>query len=234
MALLEFQNVTKSYHPKHKNTHPFFVLNGVSFTVEEKEFVLLLGKSGAGKTTVLKLIIGEEKPDSGKIFFEGKEITNSHGKEICEVRKKIGVVFQDYKLLPSKTVFENLAFVLNVLGEDEKKQKEEILKVLDLVGLLEKQHFYPEELSAGEKQKVAIARALVTKPKLILADEPTGNLDPYNTLDVIDLLRKINKMGLTVMLATHSREVVEKLKKRVLVLEGGKIVRDDEKGKFFL
>lgn len=231
MPILKFEKVTKSYNPKHKNTNPFFVLKDLSFEVEEGEFVSIVGKSGTGKTTILKLIIGEEKPDEGKIFFNGEEITKLSPKKISEIRKKIGVVFQDYKLLNSKTVFGNLAFVLDLLGREDET---EIFKVLEIVGLAEKIHFYPEELSAGEKQKLAIARALIMRPKIILADEPTGNLDPYNTLDIIDILLKINKMGQTIILATHDKEVVNKIKKRVLVLENGAIVRDEEKGKFVL
>lgn len=232
--LLKLENVVKSYNPKHKNASPLLVLNGVSFEVEEKEFVCLVGKSGSGKTTILKLIIGEEKPDSGEIFFDGEKINYFSQKQLCKIRRKIGVVFQDYKLLNSKTVFENLSFVLDILEEDGKKQKDEILKALEIVNLAGKENFYPQELSAGEQQRLAIARALITKPKLILADEPTANLDPYNTLDILDILLKINEMGKTILLATHSKEVVEKLKKRVLVLEEGKIVRDEKKGKFLL
>lgn len=223
--------MTKSYHPRHKNANHFFVLNGISFEVQEGEFVSIVGKSGAGKTTILKLIIAEEKPDQGRIYLNGQEITRLSPSRISDIRRKIGVVFQDYKLLNSKTVFGNLAFVLGILG---KENPDEISKVLKIVGLEEKRHFYPEELSAGEKQKLAIARALIIKPRIILADEPTGNLDPYNTLDIIDLLLKINKMGQTIILATHAKEVVNKIKKRVLILDNGEIISDEERGKFIL
>jgi cell division transport system ATP-binding protein len=230
--MIKFQNVTKIYETKNKQK--VFALRNVSFEIKKGEFVLIVGRSGAGKTTLLKLIFAEEKPTQGKIFFEGKDITKMKNGEISKLRREIGVVFQDYKLLPTKTVFENLAYVMEVIGFSDNEIKNDIPKVLEIVGLNEKAESFPRELSAGEKQRLSIARALIHRPKVILADEPTGNLDPYNTLDILKIFRKIHEMGTTIVLATHNKEIVDILRKRVITLEKGEIVRDEEKGKFVL
>jgi cell division transport system ATP-binding protein len=230
--MIKFQNVTKIYETKNKQK--VFALKNVSFEIKKGEFVLIVGKSGAGKTTLLKLIFAEEKPTQGKIFFEGKDITKMKDGEISKLRREIGVVFQDYKLLPTKTAFENLAYVMEVTGFSDEEIKRDVPKVLEIVGLSEKFQSFPQELSAGEKQRLSIARALISRPKVILADEPTGNLDPYNTLDILKIFQKIHEMGTTIVLATHNKDIVDILGKRVITLEKGEIVRDEEKGKFVL
>lgn len=226
--MIKFQNVTKNYP---NNT---VALENISFEIKEGEFVSIVGKSGAGKTTILKLILGEEKPTKGKIFFEGEDITKIKTEKLPLLRRKIGAVFQDYKLLESKTAYENVAYVLEVMGASDLEISENVCRVLEIVGLEDKKNNYPIQLSAGEKQRVSIARALIHRPKVILADEPTGNLDPYNTLEIIKILLKINEMGTTLILATHNKEIVNSLGKRVITLEKGKIIRDDEKGRFIL
>ena len=230
--MIKFQNVTKILETKNKQK--VFALKNVSFEIKKGDFVLIVGRSGAGKTTLLKLIFAEEKPTEGKIFFEGKDITKMKNGEISKLRREIGVVFQDYKLLPTKTAFENLAYVMEVIGFSDEEIRRDVPKVLEIVGLSEKAQSFPHELSAGEKQRLSIARALIHRPKVILADEPTGNLDPYNTLDILKIFQKIHEMGTTVVLATHNKEIVDILRKRVITLEKGEIVRDEEKGKFVL
>jgi cell division transport system ATP-binding protein len=230
--MIKFQNVTKIYETKNKQK--VFALKNVSFEIKRGEFVLIVGKSGAGKTTLLKLIFAEEKPTEGKIFFEEKDITKMKNGEISKLRREIGVVFQDYKLLPTKTAFENLAYVMEVIGFLDEEIKRDVPKVLEIVGLNGKAESFPRELSAGEKQRLSIARALISRPKVILADEPTGNLDPYNTLDILKIFQKIHEMGTTIVLATHNKDIVDILGKRVITLEKGEIVRDEEKGKFVL
>jgi cell division transport system ATP-binding protein len=230
--MIKFQNVTKIFETKNKQK--VFALKNVSFEIKKGDFVLIVGRSGAGKTTLLKLIFAEEKPTEGKIFFEGKDITKMKNGEISKLRREIGVVFQDYKLLPTKTAFENLAYVMEVIGFSDEEIRRDVPKVLEIVGLSEKAQSFPHELSAGEKQRLSIARALIHRPKVILADEPTGNLDPYNTLDILKIFQKIHEMGTTVVLATHNKEIVDILRKRVITLEKGEIVRDEEKGKFVL
>jgi cell division transport system ATP-binding protein len=230
--MIKFQNVTKIFETKNKEK--VFALKNISFEIEKGEFVLIVGKSGAGKSTLLKLIFAEEKPTEGKIFFEGKDITKMKSGEISKLRREIGIVFQDYKLLPTKTAFENLTYVMEVIGFSDEEIKRDVPKVLEIVGLTEKGKSFPNELSAGEKQRLSIARALIHRPKVILADEPTGNLDPYNTLDILKIFQKIHEMGTTIVLATHNKEVVEILRKRVITLEKGEIVRDAEKGKFVI
>jgi cell division transport system ATP-binding protein len=226
--MIKFQNVTKIYPP---NT---VALDNVSFEIKPKEFVSIVGKSGAGKTTLLKMILAEESPTQGRVFFDDCDIHKIKNSKICEHRRKIGTVFQDYKLLPFKTVYENIAYVLEVVGMDDKNIRSQVPEVLDIVGLSEKAKNFPQELSQGERQRAAIARAISHRPEVILADEPTGNLDPYNTSDVIKLLVKIHELGTTVILSTHNREVVNSLEKRVITLEKGKLIRDEERGRFVL
>ncbi len=226
--MIKFQNVSKIYSSK--NT----ALDNVSFEVKEKEFVSIVGKSGSGKTTLFKLILAEEKPTSGRIFFDSREVQKIKIKELPELRRKIGAVFQDYKLLHSKTVYENVAYAMEVIGASDEEVRKDVAEVLEIVGLTNRANNFPVELSGGEKQRTAIARALIHRPEVILADEPTGNLDPYNTLDIIRLLLKIHEVGTTVVLATHNRDIINSLRKRVITLQDGKIIRDEEKGRFIL
>ena len=233
--MISFQNITKKYFLTNDNTEITSVaLDDVSFDVAEKEFVSIVGKSGAGKTTLLKLLLSQEKPTSGDVFFEKQNINNVRPKDLPELRRKIGSVFQDYKLISSKTVYENVSYIMEVIGSSDEEIRRDIPKVLDIVGLGDKLGNFPAQLSGGEKQRVAIARALIHRPMVILADEPTGNLDPYHTFEIIQLLRKINGMGTTVILSTHNKDVINNLGKRVITLEKGKLVRDEEKGRFIL
>lgn len=231
--MISIQNITKIY-PSHLGNSPNIALDDVSFEIGEKEFVSLVGKSGAGKTTLLKLILAEEKPSQGKIFFEGQDVHRIKKSQLPLLRQRIGTVFQDYKLFPSKTTYENVAYVMEVMGASEKETKRDVSQVLELVGLTERADNFCRELSGGEKQRAAIARALIHRPDVILADEPTGNLDPYHTFDIIKLLIKIYELGTTVILATHDKEVINSLGKRVITLGQGKVVRDEERGRFIL
>lgn len=231
--MIEFKNVSKDY-PANALREEKTALKNVSFSVKEGEFVTLCGRSGAGKTTILRLITSEESPSSGFVLFESKNISNIKKGDAHILRQKIGSIFQDYKLLSYKTVYENIAYALEAFDCDEKKIKDEVMQVVELVGLEDKINCFPKELSGGEKQRVAIARALIHRPKVILADEPTGNLDPYHSRDIIKLLLKINENGSTVVLSTHDKETVNALKRRVITLEEGKVIRDEENGAFFL
>ena len=229
--MISFQNISKIYH---SGSQPIRALEDVSFEVKPKEFVSIVGRSGAGKTTLLKLLLAEEKPTKGSIFFEEQDVHQLLVKDLPFFRRKIGVVFQDYKLLPSKTTYENIAYVMEVMGANEQEIANDVPQVLEIVGLTERAHNFPEELSGGEKQRAAIARALIHRPQVILADEPTGNLDPYHTQEIIRLLAKVHEMGTTVILATHNQEVINMLEKRVITLEEGKIIRDEARGRFTL
>ena len=226
--MIKFENVSKIY-----NSHSA-ALKNVSFEVKPHEFVSLVGKSGAGKTTVLKLLLAEEKPTNGKIFFNRQNVVDVRQRDLPYLRRQIGAIFQDFKLLPNKTAYENIAFAMQVVGKSEAEIKSDVLKVLDLVGLKGKAGNFPKELSGGEKQRVAIARALVHRPIVIVADEPTGNLDPINTWDIIRLLVKINELGTTVILATHDKEIINALEKRVVILEGGVVTRDENPGRYVI
>ena len=226
--MVKFENISKIYPPNS------VALDDVSFEVEEKEFISLVGKSGAGKTTLLKMLLVEEKPTTGQVFFDGKDVHKIKPAKLPELRRKIGAVFQDYKLLPSKTTYENVAYALEVIGASDREITRDVPKVLEIVGLTEKANNFPEELSGGERQRAAIARALIHRPEVILADEPTGNLDPYHSLDIIRLLLKIQEMGTTIILATHNKETINSLGKRVITLENGRVIRDEEKGRFIL
>lgn len=218
MILLD--RVTKTYKKRGA------ALQNVSLHVEPKEFVIIVGQSGAGKSTLLKLLTREEKPDSGKIIVGGIDYESLRDKEIPYLRRKIGVVFQDFKLLANKNVFENVAFALEIIGQSNKEIKHTVPRVLEIVGLEGKGSAMPWELSGGEKQRVAIARAIVRQPKILIADEPTGNLDPKHAWDVIRVLQKINKYGTTVVLTTHNQDIVNKLKRRVVTIKDGTIVSD--------
>lgn len=218
MILLD--RVTKSYNKRGT------ALKGINLHVEPKEFVVIVGQSGAGKSTLLKLLTREEKPTTGKIIVGGIDYEHLKDRKIPYLRRKIGVVFQDFKLLPNKTVFENIAFALEIVGMSNKEIKHTIPKVIEIVGLTGKENSYPSELSGGERQRVAIARAVVRQPKILIADEPTGNLDPKHAWDVIRVLEKINKYGTTVLLTTHNQDIVAKLKRRVVTISDGQIVSD--------
>ena len=226
--MIKFEKVTKIYPDK------TVVLKDVSFEIKEGEFVSFVGKSGAGKTTLVRLLLGLENPTDGEVFFDGLNIEEASSAQIQEIRRKIGGIYQDYKLLSNKTVYENVAYIMQVEGKDNNEIDAEVPKVLDIIGLKDKVNNLPSELSGGEQQRLAIARALVNRPEIIIADEPTGNLDPYNTYEVIALLQKINQAGKTVILATHDREVINKLGKRVITIENGKIVRDESEGRFII
>ena len=198
----------------------------VSLHVEPKEFVIVIGQSGAGKSTLLKLLTREERPSSGKIIVGGIDYDKLPDKDIPLLRRKIGVVFQDFKLLPNRTVFENVAFALEIVGVSTKEINNTVPRVLEIVNLKDKAKRMPVELSGGERQRVAIARAIVRQPKILIADEPTGNLDPKHAWDVITVLEKINRYGTTVLLTTHNQEIVNKLKRRVITIKNGRVVSD--------
>lgn len=223
--MIEFEKVTKHY-----GTHK--VLDSVSFAIRPQEFVTLVGPSGAGKSTLIKLLLCEEKPTFGRITIDGKDIHLLKDKYIPYYRRQIGVVFQDFKLLPNKTVGENISFALEVSGLPDDQVDVEVQKILALVGLKGRGESFPKELSGGEAQRVAIARALVFNPRFLIADEPTGNLDPKNSWEIAKLLLKINSMGTTVLLATHNRDIVDMMNKRVISLEDGRVVRDKRRGKY--
>lgn len=226
--MINYENISKIYPPNS------VALKGINLQIKAQEFVAVVGSSGAGKTTLLRLLTREEYPTDGKIFLDGLEITAVPQDELHYIRRRVGVVFQDYKLLPAKTAFENVAFAMEAAGRTDQEIEEDVPQVLDLVGLADKMDNFPFQLSGGERQRVAIARALVNRPDVILADEPTGNLDPINTWEVINLLLKINELGTTVILATHDKEIVNSLGKRVVVLEKGIIVSDKQKGKYLV
>ncbi len=225
MILLD--RVTKTYI---KGVSP--ALEKVSIFIGPREFVILVGTSGAGKSTLLKLLTREEKPTSGKIVVGGIDYDELKDSQIPVLRRKIGVIFQDFKLLPQRNVFENIAFALEIAGVTRHEIKSTVPKVIKLVGLEGKEKQFPDELSGGERQRVAIARAVVRQPKILIADEPTGNLDPQNSWEIIKLLEKINKYGTTVLLTTHNAEIVNRLKRRVVTLDDGKITSDQAEGSY--
>ena len=226
--MIRFQNITKIY------PQDIVALNDVSFEVKPEEFVCIVGRSGAGKTTLLKLLLAIEKPTKGKIFFEGNDVAEIESERLPEFRRKVGIVFQDYKLLPSKTVYENIAYVMELMGKSNREISREIPQVLEIVGLKNRAHNFPVQLSGGEQQRAAIARAIAHRPQVILADEPTGNLDPYHTRDIIKLLKRIHELGNTVILSTHDKGIIDSLEERVVTLEEGRVIRDEEKGRFIL
>ncbi|MBI4138580.1 cell division ATP-binding protein FtsE [Candidatus Uhrbacteria bacterium] len=226
--MITLENVSKVYPP---SVHG---LRDVSLTIDPGEFVSIVGQSGAGKTTLARLLIAEERPTQGRIEIGGWDITRIRPREVPELRRQIGVVFQDFKLLPKKTVWENVTFALEVAGASSKRIRDVVPQVLKIVGLDEKGHRFPRQLSGGEQQRVVIARALAHGPKILLADEPTGNLDTINTGEIIELLQKINAFGTTIVLVTHNREVVNSLRRRVITLGDGKVIADHRHGKYLL
>jgi len=232
--MIVFQKITKIYPSNSPESEPTVALENISFKINKKEFVSIVGKSGAGKTTLLKLLLAQERPTRGKVFFGRKDVHKIKPEELPILRQRIGAIFQDYKLLPSKTAYENIAYIMEVLGKSDEEVSRDVPQVLEIVGLTDRAHNFPVELSAGEKQRAAIARALIHRPDVILADEPTGNLDPYHTSEIIRLLLKINELGTTIILATHNKEIVNSLGKRVITLERGTVTRDEAKGRFTL
>ncbi|GIW69401.1 MAG: cell division ATP-binding protein FtsE [Patescibacteria group bacterium] len=226
MPQIEFINVSKEFEPGKK------VLDDVIFRVEPGEFVFLVGPSGAGKTTIIKLLTKEETPDTGDILFNDESILSIPKEAIPNLRRKIGVVFQDFRLLESRNVFDNVAVALEVVDSSSEEIKSIVPNVLNLVGLSDKMFKYPKQLSGGEKQKVAIARALAHEPDVILADEPTGMIDPDSIEEVLEILEKINSLGTTIIMATHDQEIVNTMKKRVIRIEKGKVVSDKKGGKY--
>ena len=222
--MIEFKHVTKTYNTGTEAVHD------ASFMIEKGEFAFLVGESGSGKSTLIKLILKEEEATKGSILINGKDITNIKRKRIPYLRRSMGVVFQDFRLLPDKTVYENVAFAMYIVNATKKHIKRQVPMVLDLVGLRDKAKMFPHELSGGEQQRVAIARALVNNPSMIIADEPTGNLDPKTAWDIMTLLNDINARGTTVVMATHAVDIVNKMRKRVIQIDRGNIVRDDKKG----
>lgn len=226
--MIEIKNLSKVYK---KNIS---ALKDISLKVVPGEFVSIVGQSGSGKSTLIKVIIAEEKPSSGQVVIGGWDITKIKDYEIPTLRRQLGIIFQDYKLLPKKTAYENIAFALQVCGYKPRDIDKVVEQMLSLVGLKDKGDRYPRQLSGGEQQRVAIGRSLVHKPKLLVADEPTGNLDSINTRDIIDLLKKINSMGTTVLLVTHNRDVVNNLKSRVVTLDHGYVISDQAHGRYLL
>ncbi len=226
--MIYYDKVTKIYPDKS------IALDGVSFGVEPKEFVTIVGHSGAGKTTLMKMLIREDWPTEGAIFFESKNVHRLKKRDMNKLRRRIGTVFQDFRLIPNKTAYENIAFAMEASGRTDKEIKSDVPYVLELVDLGNKMWNFPHQLSGGEKQRVAIARAIVNQPDIIIADEPTGNLDPVNTYEIIKILQKINELGTTVLLTTHNKGAVDAVGGRVITMEKGKIIRDDKEGKYIL
>ncbi len=227
--MIEFKEVTKIYKTN------IIALEKVSFKVEEGEFLSVVGKSGSGKTTLIRMLLALERPSLGEVFFRKEDINELKTSKLAEYRRNIGVAYQDYRLMRSKTVFENIAYVLKVKGENSDTIQKEVTKSLKFAGLEERAQSFPQHLSGGEQQRVAVARAIANDPNIVVADEPTGNLDPYNTYDIISILKEVNeRQKKTVILATHDKEIVNKLGKRVITLENGRVIRDEENGRFIL
>lgn len=222
--MIEFVNVVKKYD------HGVCAMDNVNLRIEKGEFVFLVGPSGSGKSTFLKLMIKEEEPSAGKILIDGKDITRLKKKDIPYLRRKIGFVFQDFRLLYDRTVAENITFALRIVEASEKEIKTQLRTVLQMVGLTGKENYYPNQLSGGEQQRVALARALATKPPILIADEPTGNLDPQTAEEIFKTLLEINARGTTILVVTHAKDIVNELSKRVIALDHGKVIKDDARG----
>lgn len=227
--MIYFKNVTKTYPGNH------LALEDINIDIQPGEFVTIVGQSGAGKSTFLKLLIGEEKPTQGEVYLKDKRVDAVRRSKLPVLRRHIGIVFQDFKLLPKKTLYENIAFTLEVLGRPSKEIKDRVLRMISLVGLADKKDRFPDQISGGEKQRIALARALVHEPDILLADEPTGNLDAINSWDIIQMLLKINEaLNTTVLLATHNKEIVNSINKRVITLNKGRVVRDHAAGQYVI
>ncbi len=222
--MIEFVNVSKKYN------HSIVALENVNINIQKGEFVFLVGPSGSGKSTFLKLMIKEEEPSSGKILIDNKDIGKLKQKEVPFLRRKVGFVFQDFRLLYDRTVEENIVFALRVIEASEREIKAQLKSTLEMVGLEGKEKYYPNQLSGGEQQRVALARALATKPPILIADEPTGNLDPSTANDIFKTLLDINARGTTILVVTHARDIVNELNKRVIALDHGRIIKDDQRG----
>ncbi len=228
MPLIEYNNVSRRYEPG------TVALHNISLQVEPGEFVSITGKSGAGKTTLIRLLLGEDTPTDGTVRFNEEEVPEIPPKFLPRHRRNFGIVFQDYKLLPDRTAFENVAFALEVMGREEEEIADTVPQALDIVDMHGKTDSFPEELSGGEKQRIAMARAIIHQPEVLIADEPTGNLDPYHSWEIVKLLTKIHELGTTVLLATHDREIINYLQKRVITLDSGEIVRDAKHGRYMV
>ena len=224
--MILLSNVTKTY------PNGSTALDDVSFFIERGEFVFIVGPSGAGKSTLIKLLMHEETPTDGQVIINNKDIGKLKRREVPYLRRSMGVVFQDFRLLSNKTVFENVAFAMDIIGASRKEIRKQVPNVLSLVGLSHKAKSYPKELSGGEQQRVALARALVNNPAFLIADEPTGNLNPKVAMEIMELLDSINKRGTTVIMATHAKDIVDQMKKRVIAIEDGVIVRDEARGEY--
>lgn len=222
--MINFKNVSKKY------SNNVVAINDASFQIEDGEFVFLTGASGAGKSTIIKLILKEIDPDRGEIMLNGKDISRVSKRMVPKIRSDIGVVFQDFRLLRNRNIYENIEFVLDIWGMSRSDKKKRIREVLELVNLYDRRKDYPNQLSGGEQQRVSMARALAVNPKILIADEPTGNLDPDTSWEIMDFLEKVNQSGTTVIMSTHSREIVDRLQKRVIVLEYGRVIRDSVGG----
>ena len=225
--MINFDGVSKQY----KNSNQP-ALDGINLNIEQGEFVFLVGQSGSGKSSLLRLLLKEEKPTSGTVTVDGINVAKLPNRKVPAFRRTMGIVFQDFRLLPGKTVFDNVAFGMEVIGKSKKEIQQRIPAILDLVGLDEKAHRLPSELSGGEQQRVALARAFVNQPKLLLADEPTGNLDPSTSVGIMKLLDRINRTGTTIVMATHDVAIVDQMRKRIVQMENGKIIRDQERGMY--
>jgi len=226
--MIYFDRVTKLY------AGGSAAVSDITLSIDPGEFVSIVGHSGAGKTTLLKMLFAEIFPTEGSVYFGSREIAGLSDRELLELRRNIGTIFQDFRLLPTKNIYENVAFAMEVSGKEDEDIQADVPHVLELVGLADKMWSFPNQLSGGEQQRVAIARAIVNQPDVLIADEPTGNLDPVNTHDVVEILKKINNLGTTVLLTTHNKSVVDSIKKRVVTLDQGRIVRDDKEGKYHL
>ena len=226
--MIYFDAVSKTY------AHDFHVLENINLTVTPGEFVSIVGHSGAGKTTLLKVLLAEEAPTIGNVYFESYNLHTLRDHDLTMYRRRVGVVFQDFRLIQDKTAYENIAFAMEAAGKTDEEIEADVPHVLDLVDLETKMHHFPRQLSGGENQRVAIARAIINRPDVVIADEPTGNLDPVNTYEIIQILKKINDLGTTVILTTHNKGVIDSLNKRVITMEQGKIIRDDAAGKYVI
>jgi cell division transport system ATP-binding protein len=226
--MILFDKVTKEY----RDGTP--ALRDVSLSIGHKEFVSVVGHSGAGKTTLLKMLLAEDRPSEGAVYFEEMNVHDIPKNALHHYRRKIGTVFQDFRLIPNRTAYENIAFAMEAIGKSDEDIASDVPYILDLVDLGDKAHHFPSQLSGGEQQRVAIGRAIINQPDLIVADEPTGNLDPVNTYEVIEILKKVNELGTTVIITTHNKGVVDAMGKRVITMEKGRVVRDDPKGHYIL
>ena len=224
--MIQLANVSKIY------SNGARALVDISLKIDKGEFVFLVGPSGAGKSTLIRLLYREELPTRGQVTMNGKNLIRMHEREVPQLRRNIGVVFQDFRLLPTKTVFENVAFALEVIGVGRREVQKRTMAAIELVGLGKKEKAFPNELSGGEQQRVSVARAIVNNPALLVADEPTGNLDPETAWDIMELLHNINRRGTTVVMATHARDIVDQMQKRVIAIEDGKVARDEQRGAY--